>query len=132
MGQAMRKTRASDEQGRFAGIARPSNVIEATTESGQGDHAAPFPMALPEFFIRAFTDVGDLVFDPFGGSGTSAVAALRNGRQGYCAELSPRYCDVIVNRLLAADARLEARLAPPDGDGRTFDQIRGERLAEVA
>jgi site-specific DNA-methyltransferase (adenine-specific)/site-specific DNA-methyltransferase (cytosine-N4-specific) len=132
LGRAMRKTRASDEQGRFAGIARPSNVIEATTESGQGEHAAPFPIALPEFFIRAFTDAGDLVYDPFGGSGTTAVAALRTGRQGYCAEVSPRYCDVIVNRLLAAEARLEARLATPEGNGATFDEVRIERLAAAA
>lgn len=132
LGRAMRQTRASDEQGRFAGIARPSNVIEATTESGQGEHAAPFPIALPEFFIRAFTDAGDLVYDPFGGSGTTAVAALRTGRQGYCAEVSPRYCDVIVNRLLAAEAGLEARLARPEGEGATFDEIRIERLAAAA
>jgi len=132
LGRAMRQTRASDEQGRFAGIARPSNVIEATTESGQGEHAAPFPMALPEFFIRAFTDAGDLIYDPFGGSGTTAVAALRTGRQGYCAEVSPRYCDVIVNRLLAAEAGLEARLATPEGEGATFDEVRIERLAAAA
>jgi len=132
LGRAMRQTRASDEQGRFPGIARPSNVIEATTESGQGEHAAPFPIALPEFFIRAFTDAGDLVYDPFGGSGTTAVAALRTGRQGYCAEVSPRYCDVIVNRLLAAEAGLEARLARPEGEGATFDEIRIERLAAAA
>ena len=51
--------------GRYTGIARPSNVIEVKTESGQGSHSAPFPRALVEFFLLAFSDAGDMVFDPF-------------------------------------------------------------------
>src|ERR1019366_4280582 len=57
--------------GRHEGLARPSNVIEATTESTQGSHSAPFPRALPEFFIKAFSDAGDIIFDCFMGSGTT-------------------------------------------------------------
>ena len=72
-----------------------------------------------------------LICGPWG-SGTTAVAALRTGRQGYCAEVSPRYCDVIVNRLLAAEAGLEARLATLEGEGATFDEVRIERLAAAA
>ncbi|MBI4443229.1 MAG: hypothetical protein HY649_07625 [Acidobacteria bacterium] len=61
------------------GIARPSNVIEAKTESSQGSHSAPFPRAIPEFFIKAFSNQGDAVFDLFLGSGTTmAAAALLN------------------------------------------------------
>src|ERR1019366_10326104 len=51
--------------GRHEGLARPSNVIEATTESTQGSHSAPFPRALPEFFIKAFSDADDIIFDSF-------------------------------------------------------------------
>ncbi len=76
IGAAMRQTRHSDEQGRFEGWARPSNVIEVRSESTQGSHSAPFPRALVEFFIKAFTDPGDVVFDPFLGSGTTMAAAL--------------------------------------------------------
>jgi DNA modification methylase len=99
-------------QGYRDGLARPSNVIEAATETGQGEHVAPFPLALPDFFIRAFTDRRDAVFDPFAGSGTTVVAATTLGRTGFGMELSPAYCDVIVRRwetLTGKTATLEPR-----------------------
>lgn len=82
-----------------AGMARPSNVIEAAAESGQGSHSAPFPRALVEFFLKAFSDPGDVVFDPFLGSGTSTAAAHVLGRVGYGCEISSAYCDVIIRRM---------------------------------
>lgn len=87
-----------DGRNKRTGMARPSNVIEAGAEVGQGDHAAPFPVALPEFFIKAFSDEGDTIFDPFMGSGTTLIAAEKNGRTAYGTEISPIYCDVIVTR----------------------------------
>jgi DNA modification methylase len=90
---------ANDMEGRHGGVARPSNVIEAKTESSQGSHSAPFPRAIPEFFIKAFSDPGDLVFDPFTGSGTTLVAAAQLDRVGHGVEISPAYCDVILRRL---------------------------------
>lgn len=95
-------TRRSDMEGRRGGVARPSNVIEAKTESSQGSHSAPFPRAIPEFFIKAFSDPGDLVFDPFTGSGTTLVAAAQLDRVGHGVEISPAYCDVILRRLQEA------------------------------
>jgi DNA modification methylase len=53
---------------------------------------------LPEFFIKAYTDINDIVFDPFMGSGSTLMAAEKNNRCAYGTELSPRYCDVIVKR----------------------------------
>ena len=88
--------------GRHEGTARPSNVIEATTESSKGSHSAPFPRAIPEFFIKAFSDPGDVIFDPFQGSGTTMVAAALLERLGFGLEISPAYCDVIVRRMLNA------------------------------
>jgi len=93
---------ANDLEGRHGGLARPSNVIEAKTESSQGSHSAPFPRAIPEFFIKAFSDPGDVVFDPFTGSGTTLVAAGLLDRAGYGVEMSPAYCDVILRRLQEA------------------------------
>jgi len=84
------------------GLARPSNVIEAKTEASQGSHSAPFPRAIPEFFIKAFSDPGDVVFDTFLGSGTTMVAAGLLDRIGYGLEISPAYCDVVVRRVMAA------------------------------
>jgi DNA modification methylase len=98
-GEAAGKPGSLDEDGRFDGIARPSNVIEAKSESGQGSHSAPFPRALPEFFIKAFSDKGDIIFDPFLGSGTTIAAAHGLGRTGYGLEISPAYCDVILRRI---------------------------------
>ena len=86
--------------GRFTGIARPSNVIEVKSESSQGSHSAPFPRALAEFFIEAFSDPNDVIFDPFLGSGTTIAAAEVLGRIGYGVEISPAYCDVILRRIV--------------------------------
>lgn len=83
-----------------AGMARPSNVLKVGAETGLTEvHSAPFPVGLPEFFIRAFSDVRDLVLDPFGGAGTTLVAAGRTGRHGRALEISPGYCDVTLERL---------------------------------
>jgi DNA modification methylase len=54
----------------------PSNVLYLATESSHKGHSAAFPERLPAWFIRLFTKEGDLVLDPFMGSGTTAVAAL--------------------------------------------------------
>jgi len=98
-GTAAEKPGAADDDGRFRGVARPSNVIEARTESNQGSHSAPFPRALAEFFVKAFTDGGDVVFDPFLGSGTTIAAAEVLERIGVGCEISPSYCDVILRRI---------------------------------
>jgi site-specific DNA-methyltransferase (adenine-specific) len=98
-GEAAGKLGSTNEDGRFDGIARPSNVIEAKSESWQGSHSAPFPRAIPEFFIKAFSDKGDTIFDPFLGSGTTIAAAHGLGRAGYGLEISPAYCDVILRRI---------------------------------
>ena len=81
------------------GMALPGNVLTIGTEVHQTEnHSAPFPVALPEFFIKAFSDEGDIIFDPFMGSGTTLIAAEKNGRTAYGTEISPIYCDVIVTR----------------------------------
>ena len=108
--QRSRNSLSDDSEGRHAGLARPSNVIEVKSESSQGSHSAPFPRALVEFFVKAFSDAGDVVFDPFMGSGTTMAAAQALGRVAYGCEISPAYCDVIVRRLLSLgiDAVLES------------------------
>lgn len=79
------------------GIARPSNVVEIPA-GGTGEHSAQFPILLPAWFIRAFTDEGDFVLDPFMGSGSTLIAAEQLSRVAYGIEISPAYCDVIVQR----------------------------------
>ena len=107
---------------RHEGLARPSNVIEARTESGQGSHSAPFPRAIPEFFIQAFSDSGDIVLDPFSGSGTTMAAAHVLERTGYGIEISPAYCDVILRRM----GHLTG-IEPTLATGEKFNDIAAER-----
>lgn len=59
----------------------PTNVLHMATECSNRGHSAAFPVALPEWFIKLFTQAGDVVLDPFIGSGTTAVAAKRLGRR---------------------------------------------------
>jgi len=78
--------------------ALPSNVINVSGVERNIAHTAAFPVGLPAFFISAFSDSGDVVLDSFIGSGTTLIAAAQIGRRGYGLELSPGYCDVIIER----------------------------------
>ncbi|HQZ82879.1 MAG TPA: site-specific DNA-methyltransferase [Pyrinomonadaceae bacterium] len=62
-------------------LAYPSNVLHLPTECGNREHSAAFPLELPSWFIRLFTAVGDVVLDPFVGSGTTAEACVRLDRR---------------------------------------------------
>lgn len=79
------------------GIALPSNRLPPFSTDGT-EHSAAFPVGLPSFFVRAYTDVGDVVLDPFAGSGSTLLAATNHDRQGLAIEISPGYCDVICER----------------------------------
>ncbi len=57
--------------------AYPTNVLHMATECANRDHSAAFPEALPEWFIKLFTEPGDTVLDPFMGSATTLRAAKR-------------------------------------------------------
>jgi DNA modification methylase len=82
-----------------AGLAYPGNMLPKfmSTHEATG-HSAAFPVGLPDFFIKAYTDEDDVVLDPFAGSGSTLMASHENGRHGYGIELSPAYCDLIVDR----------------------------------
>lgn len=69
----------------------PSNVLYLPTISANKNHCAVFPESLPTWFIKLFTKKGDVVLDPFVGSGTTAIAAIRNERNFLGIDLSKRY-----------------------------------------
>ena len=71
-------------------------------EKAFGKHPTQKPVALVKRCLRATTNEGDLVFDPFAGSGTTGVAAIELGRQFILCENDPTYTDLITNRLDAA------------------------------
>ena len=62
-------------------------------------HPAPFPVELPRRLIELYSFAGDVVIDPFIGTGTSAVAALRTGRHFVGYETSKEYCDISTARI---------------------------------
>jgi DNA modification methylase len=69
-------------------------------------HPAPFPVELPERLLQLYTYRGDVVLDPFLGSGSTAVAALRNDRRYVGYELDPTYVALAEGRVIEARAEL--------------------------
>jgi DNA modification methylase len=93
----------------------PDSVFRIMRHKGglgaAGSHPAVFPVALVEAVLAAFTDPGDLIFEPFCGSGTQLVAAESTERRCYAVELDPVYCDVAVRRWEMATGRTASRVA---------------------
>ena len=71
-------------------------------------HIAPFPEELPIRIIELFSKKGDLVLDPFMGSGTTAISALNFKRKYVGIDISPEYCKMAQSRIKnhQAQARL--------------------------
>jgi DNA modification methylase len=84
----------------------PTNVLHMATECYNRNHSATFPVALPEWFIHLFTQEGDVVLDPFLGSGTTAVAAKTLGRKYVGIDIDEEYCQLAEERVLQIQPRL--------------------------
>ena len=78
----------------------PNNVLHLPTECSNRGHSATFPKELPEWFIKLFTDEGDVVLDPFMGSGTTGLACIDNSRHFIGVDISPEYANYSRARLL--------------------------------
>ena len=68
-------------------------------EPSGDEHYASYPTKLVERMMLAGTDENDIVYDPFGGTATTALTAHRLGRQWICSELQPNYVDISNQRL---------------------------------
>jgi len=88
-------------------MAYPTNVLHIATETRNKGHPAAFPIALPSWFIKLFTDTGDIVLDPFAGSGTTLVAALDLGRRAVGIDIFPEYCDLMIERIHTTQPQLQ-------------------------
>jgi len=77
---------------------KQTTILEFDKPSRNGEHPTMKPVALFEYQMLNNTKGGDIVLDSFGGSGTTLLAAEKNGRIAYLMELDPKYCDVIVKR----------------------------------
>lgn len=102
---------------------RQTTVLEFNKPNRNGEHPTMKPVELFEYQMLNSTNREAVVLDLFGGSGTTMIAAEKNGRSARLMELDPRYCDVIVRRwqdFTGQEATLE------DG-GRTFARVKEER-----
>lgn len=75
-----------------------TTVLEFDRPQRSEDHPTMKPVELFAYQIQNSTKKGDVVLDLFGGSGTTIIACEQTGRIGYCMELDPKYCDVIIKR----------------------------------
>jgi len=80
-------------------MAYPSNVLHLATETGNKNHSATFPQALPEWFIKLFTDENDWVLDPFIGSGTTCQVANELKRNSVGIDIKPDYIDLAQSKI---------------------------------
>lgn len=77
----------------------PTNVLHLATECNNKNHSAAFPESLPEWFIKLFTREGDVVLDPFMGSGTTLIVANRMRRNCIGIDILPEYFEMVNRKL---------------------------------
>ena len=106
----------------WASDRKQTTILEFDRPSRNGEHPTMKPVALFEYQLLNNTKGGDIVLDSFGGSGTTLIAAEKNGRVARLMELDPKYCDVIVKRW----QDFTGKKATLESDGREFDEV-GEK-----
>ncbi len=82
------------------------SIWSGVTGASTRDHPAPYPETLAERLVRMFSFVGDTVLDPFMGTGTTAVAAAKWGRNSIGVEIDPHYFEMAEKRIRRATASL--------------------------
>ncbi len=80
----------------------PTNVLHIATECANRSHGATFPIGLPTWFIKLFTKRGDIVLDPFVGSGTTVVACKKLGRNYIGIDIKKKFCKLAQKNLCNA------------------------------
>lgn len=101
-----------------------TNVWDFPRPQSSDLHPTMKPVPLVENAIGHASNVGGVVLDLFGGSGTTAIAAEKTGRVSRLMELDPKYCDVIIKRwqdFTGQQATLEEA-------GQTYDEMKAERV----
>jgi DNA modification methylase len=93
---------------------------------GKNDyHPTQKPVELPERAIKNSSKSGDIILDLFGGSGSTLIAAEKNGRIARLMELDPKYCDVIIKRW----QDFAGKKATHEASGKTFDEMKEQQEA---
>ena len=89
-----------------AGQHRPT-VLRSTVTTEKNGHPCPKPISWVKWLVSLASDEGELILDPFMGSGTTLVAARALGRKAIGIEISREYCDIAVERLRQSVLNLE-------------------------
>lgn len=101
----------------------PGNTVSVPLVGKNMGHPAVFPIGLPEFFIKLFTQEGDSILDPFGGSGSVALAAELLNRNVTLIEKKREYIDVIEQRLNRTKTSERIRV---------FHSVEGDKISTVS
>jgi site-specific DNA-methyltransferase (adenine-specific) len=89
---------------------KQTTVINFDKPLRNGEHPTMKPIGLFGYQIENSSQVGDIVIDAFGGSGTTMVACQQLKRKARLIEFDPKYCDVIVKRMITLDPSLTIKL----------------------
>ena len=111
----------------------PTNVLHLATECNNKNHSAAFPKELPEWFIKLFTKEGDVVLDPFMGSGTTNIVSYKMGRSTIGIDVHPDYYKMVKKEI----DTLQLVLCEPEGKyEKTKDcgrsKIRGKQHSRIS
>lgn len=104
----------------WASDRKQTTILEFDRPSRNSEHPTMKPVALFEYQMLNNTKGGDIVLDSFGGSGTTLIAAEKNGRIALLMELDPKYCDVIVKRW----QDFTGKQAVLESSGQTFAELK--------
>jgi len=102
---------------------KQTTVIEWDKPLRNGEHPTMKPIGLFGYQIENSSKVGDIVIDAFGGSGTTMVACEQLKRKARVIEFDPKYCDVIVKRMLKLDDALTVKRNGIDETKKWLDKI---------
>lgn len=108
----------------YAGV----NTFRADRMEELRAHPTPKPVAMVADAIKDVSKRGEVVFDPFGGSGTTLIAAEKTGRSARLIEIDPGYCDVIIRRWQT----LTGKRATLDGTWDDFEALQEKRMEQLS
>ena len=86
-------------------------TFQGQSKKGAGGHPAPFPVELPKRCIKLFSFVGDVVLDPFMGSGSTMIASILHNRKGVGIEIDNEYCEMAKKRIFEETRLLNKKIS---------------------
>ena len=86
-------------------------TFQGQSKKGAGGHPAPFPVELPKRCIKLFSFVGDVVLDPFMGSGSTMIASILHNRKGVGIEIDNEYCVIAKKRIFEETKLLNKKIS---------------------